>query len=281
MADQDINTINQMVDQTAPSASASLRVFFDTYNSGRDPDSDTGKRNIGKADPKDVSAELVPTLETVGGGAQNMSIEEIVTGWNGSADVTVDDTSTHMMGVGTGTTISKPTLTYPTVAVEGAINATGSTLATIKMATGDAADFAAHKGKAIEIETAAGEPMINYIADVNTTTDVITTFYPMDEVPLAGGDVKLLEGYNQFIGGGQLSMRELIFAQDFSNGASHRTVLHKVQAIGGWTPVMAQGQVVKQKGKFKIQGVGQTVDGKVCLVPVSLIGKYGLAPLAS
>lgn len=279
-ADQDINTVNMQPDQTAPSATAGLRVYEDRYNSGRDYDSEVGKRNLGLADPQNVNAELVPTLETVGGGAQNMSIEELVTGWNGTANVTTQDTNTGMTSIGIGTTASSTVDTYPTVPVEGNVASTGSTLNSIKMDTGDAAAFASHLGKPIEIPTAAGSKLRGYIGDVNTVTDTITLFYPIDELPLAGGAVKLLEGFTIEVGGGQLGMRELLFAQDFSTGASHRTILHKVQSVGGWKPMMNQGAKVTQQASFKIQGVSRLVQGRAQLIPVTIKGKYGRAPLA-
>lgn len=281
MADQDINTVNEFPDQTAPSASAGLRVFEDVYNSGRDYESETGKHQLGVADPQDVNAEIVPALDPVEAGAQKTSLEEIIVGYNGTANVTTQDLNTKMMGVGMGTTISQVQNTYPTVPVEGAIAASGSTLSTIKLGTGDAADFVTHKGKPIEVPTAAGRPMVCYIRDVNTTTDVITTAYPMDELPLAAGTIKLLEGYVQYAGGGQLGQRELLFAQDFSNGASHRVLIPRVQSIGGWKPMFAQGQKIKQTAQFKIQGVSRVVDGSAKLVPVIVYGKYGKAPLAA
>lgn len=280
MADQDINTVNPQPDQTAPSATAGLRVYEDSYNSGRDYDSEVGKRSLGLADVQDVNAELVPALETVDGGAQKISIEELVVGWQGTANVTTQDQNTNMMGIGVGTTASGVVDTYPTTPVEGVVAATGSTLNSIKLEAGDAADFVAHKGKPIEIPTAAGSKQRNYIRDVNTTTHVITTAYPMDELPLAAGTVKLLEGFKQEVGGGQLGVRELLFAQDFSTGASHRTALWKVQSIGGWKPVLAQGTKIKQMAQFKIQGVSRVVDGRAQLVPLTVFGKYGKAPLA-
>lgn len=279
MADQDINTINDLPDQTAPSATAGLRVFEDAYNSGRDHDSTTGKRSLGLADPQDVSAELVPTLESVTAGAQNISIEELVTGYNGTAKVVVQDQNTNIMEVGMGTTASTVEDTEPTVPITGVVAATGSTLNTIVLGTGEGADFIAHIGKQIEVPTASGSKLRAYVGSVSV--DTITTFYPMDELPFPTGTVRALEGFQQEIGGGQLSVRELLFAQDFSNGASHRTKIHRVQAIGGWKPMMNQGAKIKRSAEFKIQGVSRPVGGRSQLVPVTIYGKYGLAPVVS
>lgn len=281
MSDQDINTINQQPEQTAPSATVGVRVFEDVYRSGRDYDSETGKHSLGVADPQNVTAELVPTLESVTAGAQNISLEELVTGWNGTANVTTQDQNTKMTGAAVGTTISDVVDNYPDTPVTAEIAATGSTLNTIALVADAAAAFAAHRGRAIEIPTVSGRKMRNYIANVNTDTDVITLFYGMDELPLPAGDIQLLEGFQQEVGGGQLGMRELLFAQDFSNGASHRSVIWKVQSIGGWKPIMTQGTKVIQQAQFKIQGVTRTVASTAQLVPVTVFGKYGRAPIAS
>jgi len=160
------------------------------------------------------------------------------------------------------------------------VAASGSSLATnlIQLGAGEAADFAAHVGKCIEIPVAdaTAPKQRNYIRSVDTDNDTLTTAFPMDEVPFPTGTVKLLEGFTQEIGGNFMRYREFIFANDFNNGASHRCVVWRGQPVGGFVPIAGRGKT-KQQMDIKLLGHTRTVDGLAQQVPMTCFGTYGKA----
>lgn len=276
----DINTINPQPVQTAPSVRAGSRMFVDAYNSGRDYDSLTGKRNVGLLDPADVSGELKPTLVTVGAGAVNVSLEELVSEWAGNLRAGVQEYNPNSMDVAVGTTASDVVDELPDTPVEGDL-ASGSTKILIQLGTGEAAGFASHVGKPILISKTNSDalPLRTYIRSVDTVNDTITPVYPLDEIPPSTGTVNLLQGFTQEIGGNTMLPKEVIMATDFGNGASHRAIIHKAQPIGGYT--FADGQdKAKQMLDFKIQGHTKPVEGLQQVIPMTVKGTYGKAPVS-
>lgn len=275
----DINTINAQPTQTAPGVRAGSRLYLDAYNSGRLYTNLTGKRNVGLLDPADVSGELKPTLVTISAGAVNMPLEDLVSEWTGNLRVGVQEYNPNAMDANVGTTASGITDTFPVSPVSGDL-AAGSTKTLIQLDEGEAAAFAAHRGKAILISKTDVDalPIRAYIQSVDTVNDTITPFYPLDEAPPATGTVQLLKGFVQEVGGNQMLPKEAIMSTDFSNGASHRAVIWKVQATGGYT--FADGQdKAKQMMDFKIHGHTRPVNGYNQVIPMTVYGELGRAPI--
>lgn len=274
----DVNSQNSAPVQTWLSDKASARVFTDAYNSGREYDGSTaveGKRQIGLLDPKNGQATLKPDLSPIEAGATKTSLEEILLGWNGTLELTLNDMNPLGKEVQVGTTASSISDTQPDTPVTGAL-ASGSTKDLIQLDTGAAAAFSSSVGKPILVPTANSDaPALRaYIRSVDTTADTITPAFPLDEVPADTGNVALLTGFTQEIGGETMLQREFLISQDMGKGGRHVTVVWRAQPTGGLDIPLANG-VQMQKISAKIQGHTRTVGSQAQQVPMTCFGTYG------
>lgn len=281
MGAQDINTVQALPEQTFYSSKPGIRLFADQFNSGRAFDSVTGKRSVGLMDPKDGKFSLKPEFSDVTAGAIDVVLEKLVKGYNGNFTGGFTDLNPNAMQVANGTTIDMVDV-QPTSPIVGNTNATGSTVTMLKMATGDAADFAGHEGEVVLVprtDTTA-LPMRGLIQRVDAGTDSIYLAYPLDEVPKASAQVALLEGFEQDLGGNVTKFREFILAQDFLNGASHRTIIWRGQAIGGFDQTLTNDDKTKTMIDVQILGYSRQSAGAgntFQIVPATIKGTYGKA----
>jgi hypothetical protein len=230
-------------------------------------------------DPKNVKGDIKPTMQSMEAGASVISLQEVITGYSGTVDTAVQDYSTLAMQEAVGTTAGVIDQQYPSSPVNGDL-ATGSTKDLIQLDTGDATAFASYVGYPVEVTSQAGEKLIAYIKSVNTVNDTIVPEYPLDEVPATAGTCKLLEGFVLEGGGNITRQREFIFAQDFNNGASHRTVVWRAQSTTGMQIAGNGGAIVMTPLQLKVQGHTRTVDSLLQNVPVTVFGKYGRSNVA-
>lgn len=268
-----ISDNNPQPGEKNPSTTVGTRIFFDDVDSGRDYDSLTGKRSGGVMDPKDGSGDLKPTLVSKEAGAVTSSLAEIITGWNGNFRTAIQEISQEAMEQQIGTSAGIIRDGYGSSPVAGDIAASGSTVTTITMATGEVAAFAGKEGFPIEI-SAVGKPMRNYIKKI--VGDVIHTAYEMEEIPTASGTVTILETFTQYVGGNQSRQQEVILAQGFGNGANHYTIINRAQSVGGFS-FSAQNGIVKIPLDVKILSYSKTIDGRVQQAPMTIEGTYGRA----
>ena len=282
MGAQDIITKNPQPEQTAPGVTVGTRLFVDEYNTrvfSYSTSSILGKRRVGLIDPKNVKGDIKPTMQSMEAGASVISLQEVITGYSGTVDASVHDYSTLAMQEAVGTTAGVIDHQYPSSPVNGDL-ATGSTKDLIQLDTGDATAFTSYVGYPIEVSSQAGEKLIAYIKSVNTANDTITPEYPLDEVPATSGTCKLLEGFVLEGGGNITRQREFIFAQDFNNGASHRTVVWRAQSTTGMQIAGQGGAIVMTPLQLKVQGHTRTVDSLLQNVPVTVFGKFGRSNVA-
>lgn len=277
MGDQSITAYNPLPEQTANSDVVGLRVYRDDYNSGRDHTSETGKRQIGLVDVADANCELTPELDPVLAGAVQVPLEQLVTGYNGSASWGIQDLSMTGAEIANGTTL-KVVDTEPDTPITATVAATGSDKT--KIVVDDASTFVGQEGKCIRIPTAdEATPLRGYIKRVvsnGTDTEEIYLVFPLDEVPFPTGTVKVLEGFEQDLGGNAMGLHEITMALDFGKGAKHRTVIHRARSTGGFKQTMAKGKV-KTMLNMSIEGHAKTSGGRLQIVPISRYGTYGLA----
>lgn len=273
---QNIATYNPLPEQTANSDIVALRVFRDEYQSGRAVDSLTGKRQIGLVDPADASCELTPELDPVMSGAVNVSLEQLVTGWNGTCQLGLQDINQFAEEMANGTT-TKVEDTFPVAPVKLTMSATGNT--ELAIAVADASTFSTYIGSPILIETKDGvTPMRNYIKKIDTTLTphLIYTVYPMDEIPKASGDVQILLGFEHDLGGNVMNVHEVIMAHDFGKGAKYRNKIHKCRSTGGLKQTVAKGKV-KTSMTLAIEGHSKVSGGRLQVIPITRYGTYGKA----
>lgn len=285
MGSQDIVAIQPLPVQTAPSAIPGTRLFVDAYNSGRNYKSTTGKRLLGLADQKDIKFSLKPDFSPVSAGAVNIVLENIIKGWNGKLNSSVQDLNPLSMEIGNGTNI-KTVDVQPTTPVTANTHATTPcTTTTLKLATGGGTVFASYVGKRILIpRTNSNSPVIRgVIRSVDTATDTIYLLYELDEVPPVSAAVYLLEGLEQDLGGGAALIREVILAQDFNHGDSNRQVCWRAQAISGFDQSQTNDSHMKQMIEFDLLGHSKLSAGAsntYQIVPSTIYTLYGTVPIA-
>lgn len=282
MGNHDVMSYNPAPDQTWLSDKAASRVFVDAYGTSRAYDGSTavtGKRQLGLLDPADGTVDLVPELASIDAGATKTSLEEILLGWNGTGKFMIQDTNPLSKEVQVGTSAAAVADTQPDTPVTGTL-VSGSTKVLIQLDTGAAAAFSSYLGKPILVPSAnADAPAIRaYIRSVDTDNDTITPAFPLDEVPATSGDVALLTGFTQEIGGENMLQREFIVSQDLGKGGRHVTVIWRAQPNGGAKINLANG-IQKQEIGLKIQGYNRTVGGLVQQVPMTCFGTYGTLTL--
>ena len=273
---QAIKDYNPLPEQTSNSDVVGFRVYRDEYQSGRDVDSETGKRQIGLVDPADASCELTPELDPVAAGAVNVPLEQLVTGWQGTCQLGLQDINQYAEEMANGTT-TKLVDGFGDTPVSLAIEATGSTMLAIAVA--DASTFATELGKPILIETTDGvTPMRNYIKKVDTdaTPNMIYTVYPMDELPKASGTVKILVDFEHDMGGNSMNVHEVIMAHDFGKGAMYRNIIWKCRSTGGLKQTVAKGKV-KTSMTLAIEAHSKVSGGRRQIIPITRKGTYGKA----
>lgn len=273
---QAIKDYNPLPEQTANSDVVGFRVYRDEYQSGRDVDSETDKRQIGNVDPADASCELTPELDPVVAGAVGVPLEQLVTGWQGTCQLGLQDINQYAEEMANGST-TQLVDNFGESAVTLTIAATGSTMLAIAVA--DASTFATQLGKPIKIDTANNvTPMRNYIkrVDVESTPHMIYTVYPMDELPKAEGEVKILVGFEHDLGGNVMNVHEVIMAHDFGKGAMYRNIIWKCRSTGGLKQTVAKGKV-KTSMTLAIEGHSKQSGGRLQIIPITRKGTYGKA----
>jgi len=275
---QAIKDYNPLPDQTSNSDVVGFRVYRDEYQSGRDVDSETGKRQIGLVDPADASCELVPELDPVTAGAVNVPLEQLVTGWQGTCQLGLQDINQYAEEMANGTT-TKLVDGFGDTPVTLAIAASGSTLQAIAVA--DASTFATKIGEPILIDTTDGvTPMRNYIKKIVTgedpAPDLIYTVYPMDELPKPEGNIKILVDFEHDLGGNVMNVHEVVMAHDFGKGAKYRNVIWKCRSTGGLKQTVAKGKV-KTSMTLAIEGHSKPSGGRLQIIPITRKGTYGKA----
>ena len=283
MAAQDINTNQPLPEQTFYSSKPGVRLFADAQGSGRAYDSVTGKRAVALLDPKDAKFALKPEFSPVSAGAIDVILEQLLKAWNGNLAGAGQDMNPQAMEIGNGTSIKNVDV-QPTVAVTGTTHAaTACTKKALTMATGGGAAFAGTEGKVILIaQTNSNAPPMRGIIQ-SISGEVITLLYELDEIPAVAKAVTLLEGFIQDLGGNQGLIREFIMAQDFLNGASHRTIIWRGQPVSGFDQSMGNDDKTKTMLDIQVLGFAKSSAGAnntMQIVPATIYGTYGTAAVA-